>query len=160
MIDADVIDRELHRLAQWDSSLKNAVKREEFTKRLRASSRLVETDLVFGVDRLIDTHDGKGFRPAPLLAACQAAARIRYENADNWDHDLPAILELDEVHPRCGQKKVVNVRDGWVVCRHCSQAVVEQDEFGNPRVMPWTERQGLIELWRAEKEAKQQNVAA
>jgi len=37
--------------------------------------------------------------------------------------------------------------------------VVEQDEFGNPRVMPWTERQGLIELWRAEKERKGVMVA-
>ena len=160
VIEEAVIKWELGRLAQWDTSMKNAVKFEEFAKRLRASSRLVETDLVFGVDRLIDEHDGKGFRPAALLAACQAAARIRYENADNWDYDLPNILEIDEIHPRCGQQKVVNVKDGWVVCRHCSQNVVDQNEFGKPRVLPWTERQGLIELWRAQKEAKAKDFAA
>ena len=140
--------------------MKNAVKLEEFAKRLRASSRLTATDLESAVDRLIDNYDGKGFHPAALMAACQAATRIRDENADDRDDDLPTILEIDEIHPRCGQKKVVNVKDGWVVCPHCSQNVVEQNEFGNPRVLPWPERQGLMDLWRAEKEAKQQNVAA
>ena len=154
MIDADVIDRELHRLEQWDSSLKNAVKREEFAKRIRRAGRLVETDLVFGVDRLIDTHDGKGFRPAALLAACQAAAAIRGRNAENWDYELPSLLPIDRLHGKCGQQMFVELKNGWLICRHCSQNVVLVDEFGNPRVMPWTDRQELIERWREEKEKK------
>ena len=151
MIDADVIDRQMVRLKAWDSSLNKGTKDDDFRRIIRKRKGLTADQLEKAVTLLTEPLMGKKtFYLGEFKAALDAVAPA----ATHSTGDGPSLLPINQLHSRCGQQMFVELKNGWLICHQCSQNVVLEDEFGNPRVMPWTDRQELIERWREEKEAK------